>query len=78
MGMCGHQAIAPKPQLREVSAGQTRRNKRINFGREAEKMGALSSLWLNSAYCSMNMFMYKMGVMKSMVKVPSNLSNRYQ
>ena len=49
----------------------------IKFGREAEKLGALSSLWLNTAYCSMNMFMYKMGVMKSMVKVPSNLSNRY-
>ena len=65
------------PQLREESAGQTRRNQRINFGREAEKMGALRSLWLNLAYCSMNMFMHKMGVVKSIVEVPSNLSSRY-
>ena len=61
-----------EPQLREESAGQTRRNLRINFGREAEKMGALRSLWLNLAYCSMNMFMHKMGVVKSIVEVPSN------
>ena len=62
-----------EPQLREESAGQTRRNQRINFGREAEKMGALRSLWLNLAYCSMKMFMHKMGVLKSMVEVRRTL-----
>ena len=48
-----------------------------NFGREAAKMGALRSLWSNLAFCSMNMFTHKMGVVKSIVEVPSNLRSRY-
>ena len=43
VGMCGHQPSAPRTPVRKESAGQTRRNRRINFGREAEKMGASRS-----------------------------------